>query len=208
MPVYTVGQLVTAANMNSMAQGLYRSTTLTAVANTVTETNLAVGAIAANVLGTDRLARMSAWGDWIQNSGSGLTTPRFKVKLGAGPTTVIDTGATTGDLRAQFAGYGWKLVCEVANRGATNSQLVNFTLSLSYNIGAGSQMIGGAFATGEGVYESIPAVGTTIGTVLAEGFNVSAIDTTASMNLAITTILPTATPTCQIQCYGWIIEIV
>lgn len=191
----------------------YRKSTTKAVTDTVADTDLLNGEITvgAGVMSTDRVVRLEAWGDWVQNSGASRTLPRFKIKLGGTPTTVIDTGAI-GNLHAGASAsrFGWKITCHIQNLGATNSQWTNFSLEITHAdsgaaVGSGSRTV---FTTGAGQYSVIGLAGTVVGGLaFAEGGAASAIDTTAAMALILSVINPTATSTCETKLYGALVTV-
>lgn len=187
----------------------YRKTTSKQVINTVTETDLLNGeiTIAANAMGASSVLRMTAWGDWIQNSGAATAMPRLKVKLGSGPTTVIDTGTGIAASVVNFnQRYGWRVAFEMMNLGATNSQLENFFLSigLTSNTASGSTLA----TTGEGVFGYFASGAGLAASGGAELFNTSALDMTASQALALTVILPSASTSLDMTLKGALVEII
>jgi hypothetical protein len=80
--------------MNELARAHWRKTTSKQVLNTITATDLLNGEITidAGAMSTNRMIRLTAFGDWVQTSAGATDVPRFKVKLGA--TTLIDTGVS------------------------------------------------------------------------------------------------------------------
>lgn len=80
---------------NAMAGVSFRKTTAKAVTNTVADTDLLNGEITipANEMGTDGLLRLTAWGDWEQDSGSGSDVMIFTLKLGG--TTLLKSAVAT-----------------------------------------------------------------------------------------------------------------
>lgn len=183
----------------------YRKTTSAAATNTITETDLLGGGITvgAGALGTTGVLRLTMWGDWVQNSGAGQNFPRFKLKLGAGPTVVLDTNAAPASQAANSASrFGWRVVAEVANLGVANSQWCSVTGRIAA-ANTGDVAATAAFTTGEGRYLSWGAMGT----AWFDGCGSAAIDTTAAMAVLFTVINPSATTT-ETKLFGALAEVV
>jgi hypothetical protein len=164
--------------------GFYRKTTAKQVVNSVVETDLLNGEItvAAGLMGTTGLLRLVAIGDWINNTGAALATPRIKLKFGA--TTLIDTNVIAALWVASAGRPGWKIEAEIGNLGAANSQYCTFVLSSGGFVNSGSAF----FTTGQGTINGLGG-GTQL---LGAGGNTSTEDTTAAKALALTVTLPTA----------------
>jgi len=181
----------------------YRKTTPKSVLNTNAETDLLNGELqlAAGVMGTNRLLRLTAWGDYIQNYTS-VATLRFKLKLGAAATIVMDT--STLDLSSNISPlrYGWRIMAEVLNLGAANTQLVHYVHIMGMSNPVAMTSFSFRFATGEGIYQGRDGISH------AEGFNVAAIDTAAAMNVALTVTQGYAQPTLETKLYGAVAEII
>jgi hypothetical protein len=211
----TNGQILTTSGgaavwANPSGVTSYRKTTAKAVTNTVTETDLLNGEIqvAGNVLGTTGVMRLTASGDWVNNSGGAADVPRFKLKLGAGPPTVIlDSSVMGATIAAASASrFGWKIVAETANLGATNSQWTDVRIDLSFSASSTAASVA-AFATGEGNYQAV-YTGSQKGYAIGVAGNTSAIDTTAAMNVILSVINPTASATCETKLYRALVEII
>lgn len=187
--------------------GLYRKTTAKQVVNTVAETDLLNGeiTIGAGVLGTTGLLRLTAIGDWIQNSGGATDVPRFKLKLGG--TTLIDTNVNGGAFISSSAfRNGWRFQALIALLGAANSQWVDFN-GIIGNAGT-SAIAANAFTTGEGRW-SAPLFSVTPGSnfVIYEGGNAGAVDTTLAAALALSVTLPAASATLDVTLKHALVEI-
>lgn len=175
----------------------FRKTTAKSVVNSVAETDLLNGefTVAANAMGANGIVRLFANLDWANASGTTLATPpRFKVKLGAGPTVVIDTGAfAVGNLlNGNFGRTTIPIMVTIQNMGATNVQQITF--ATAYNLESGSVLAGYALAyvTGTGISGIMP-VGTGLWfPFVSNGNGVGAIDTTAAMAVQLTVINPLA----------------
>lgn len=184
-----------------------RKTTAKAVTNTVTETDLLNGefTLPANTLGTNRLARLTAWGDAAY--GAAQAVPRIKFKYGATPTVVIDTSTPATNV---FGSSGatrcnWRIEVEMMALGATNAQNVMFDAWFTQT---GATPTAGtiAFATGQGVV-STPTANSTGTIVWARGGNTAAMDDTSSQAIILTTINGSATST-DVTLKGALLEIV
>lgn len=187
------------------AGGIYRKTTAKTVAGTVTETDLLNGEIivAANAIGVSGVLRLTAWGDWKNNSGAGADLPRFKLKLGG--TTLLDTGITGVNAALDNATRrGWRMTCEIENLGAANSQwaTLDLRLELGSNLGGG-----GRFTTGEGTYISSSA-GFSNAIAFALGGNSGAVDTSVAAALVLSVINASASASYDTVLKGALVEVV
>lgn len=108
----------------------YRKTTEKDVVNTTTETDLLNGeiTIGAGVMGTDRMARLTILGDYLNNSG-GTKTLTIKLKLGS--TLLFDSGASPA-ISATANRMPLRIVVEIPNLGAANAQWGSIIANLSY----------------------------------------------------------------------------
>jgi hypothetical protein len=182
---------------------VYRKTTAKAATNTITETDLLNGEIQlpASALGSNGLMRLTAWGDGVYTSGGNQPAPRFKFKVGSGPTIVIDTGTTGGNVVPTSATRcGWRIVVEWMNLGATNSQWA--TINGFITTTSGLSAANAAFATGEGIYAN---TGQAI--LLFDGSAASSIDTTVAQAIILSVINGSATST-EVKLFGAIVEII
>lgn len=182
---------------------IYRKLTSKTVNNTVTETDLlnAEISVGAGAMGANGLAVLTAWGDCLNNSGAGnIAMPRFKLKLGAGATVVVDTGAPATGFNLAAAGRkGWRIVAWIQNLALTNSQLISFGGTGGW--GGGAANIQAALTTGEGNYtNNVGAAAALLAT--AQGFNTSAIDTTAAMAIVLSVILPESSVNTEMKLFG------
>lgn len=187
----------------------YRKTTAKAVNTTVAATDLlnAEITIAAGAMGTTGLARLTAWGNYLQNSGGNAAMPRFQLILGG--TTLLDTGTTANSDGASATRGGWKIVAEILNLGAANAQLSSLHLSLSAQGGLGAAGPGNVFTTGDGYYTGMlnGTGGIVIGRV-AEGTNSTAVDTSTAKTLVLNVINGSASATYETKLLGALVEII
>jgi hypothetical protein len=184
-----------AVAVDAQLRTTYRKTTPKVVAASVAETDLLNGelTVAAGALGTNRLLRITAFGDWLLNGGpTSNMIPRFKLKLGAAATPVIDTGAIGNDVRANVSRWGWRLLAEIQNTAA-GAQAISFNLAITYNGGVGTVGTTTPLVVGEGVY----AIFGGIGIATAFGVNTSAIDTSVAMPVAFAVINPNSNALCE-----------
>jgi hypothetical protein len=160
-----------------------RKSTLTAVASTVSATDLLNSefTVPGNALGIDRVLRLEAFGDFKNNSGGSVAPPRLQLILGA--TTLIDTGTSSATVANSATRSGWEVRAKVAELNATNSQAIYFKLSLPLAMGIGAAGNSG-FSTGEGDYAIMAATGQAI----AAGFNTTSVDTTIANALTLKVI--------------------
>ena len=116
----TAARIFTLSDVTSTISAvLNRSTSTTTIVNDSAEQTLYSQSIAANLLSTNRMLRLTIFGSYLNNSGSNKTA-QLKVKFGS--TTLFDdvtAGLITGATDRPFF-----LQCWLANKGATNSQLL------------------------------------------------------------------------------------
>lgn len=175
--------------------GLYRKTTSKTVNNTVVETDLLNGeiTIAAGVLGTTGMLRLSTHVDGLNNSGAPATW-QLKVKLGA--TTLFDTGTLT--VNSQGASrFGWRLDFELLNLGTANSNVARMKLLLPQAALAGVTVAAG----------TVVAQGTGEKWTLIEDSFASTVDTSTSKTLVVTVTHGTAAATIETKLYGAVVEV-
>jgi hypothetical protein len=183
------------------AVGLYRKITSKTVNTSTADTDLLNGeiSIGANVLSTNGVARITCWGDLLNNTGGNATPQRWKVKLGSGPTTVLDTG-TGGTIGASASRFAWRAQIEIINLGATNSQWVSLIIHAFTPVASSSN---NGLTTGEGQY-----VIATNNLIIGEGGNTASIDTTASMAVIFSVINGSNSGSYETKLYGALIEVI
>lgn len=206
LPIGTTGQVLTvAAGLPSWAAaaGLVtqRKNSATAVNTTATATDLFAGAFTVPILTSTSIVRVTAWGDWLQNSGGTASPPRLQFAFGG--TTQLDTsaqsstGATSGATR-----WPWRLVATIANAGATNAQTLDFAFSLTGVLATNAF----PFTTGEGNYISVIAGGSGYG--VAQGSAAGTIDTTSAQALTLKVINGSASATYETKLLGALLEVI
>lgn len=188
-------------------QGIYRKTSSKQVVNTVAETDLLNGeiTIGAGVLGTNGILRLSAMGDFINNSGATQAGVRLKLKLGA--TTLIDTAAPANFWGSSASRFPWKVDVQIANLGVANSQWANLNFQAVSAVNVGTSVA--TFAVGEGLsFGALFAGGT--GPVTAHGSTAGpvAIDTTVSQALVLSVILPSTSPSLDMTLRSAVVELI
>jgi hypothetical protein len=181
---FATAEVVTAVEMNELARAHWRKTTAKVVANTVTETDLLNGEITidAGAMSTNRMLRITASGDLINNTGGTVGTPRLKLKLGS--NTLIDTNTIAAVWATSASRFPWKIETLIQNLGAANSQWTDFLIFATFNAVSGQN----GLTTGEGI-------GGTLSTTASwdiHGGIASAVDTTAAQALVLTVTLATA----------------
>jgi hypothetical protein len=180
----------------------YRKITAKTVNTSVAATDLLNGEItvAANVLGANGRLRLTASGDYLQNSGGTTNTWRFQLKLGA--TTLFDTGAVAQALSSQATRWPWKIIVEIQNT-ATGTQVAHIQVDVNF----GGTMTGSTatFTTGEGRYGGQSTNATQLG---GSAYNTSSIDTTAAVALVLNVINPSASATCETKLTSALVEII
>jgi hypothetical protein len=182
----------------------YRRTIAVTVNNSVAEVDLLGGGVtvAAGAIGPSGVIRLTAWGDLLSNNGI-IGVNQWKLKLGA--TTLIDTANPGANFRygGSATRYPWRLVAEIMNLGAANSQLVSFLLTYQSPLNNVTSL---AMATGEGytTSDSVP----TLPEIIAQGFNTAAVDTTVADALVLSVIQSAASVNQETKCYGALVEII
>lgn len=171
-----------------------RKTTPKAVANTVVDTDLLNGevTVGAGVMGIDRICRLTVSGDYENGSGAQVNFPRFKLKLGAAATVVIDTGTCTTAPISSAVGLrgGWRLVIEIANLGSAASQICY--MNGGVGIYSTSSSVASLFwPVGRGAY--VLRAEAQVGIAHIDGNNIAAINTAVAMPIVLSVVNPTAT---------------
>lgn len=203
---WVVGEIVTAAEMNTHVRDNFSwmygessrivKTTAKAV-STASEADLLNGefTLSANDLHSNRLMRLTAWGDCAFASGGAQAPPRFRFKMGSGPTTILDTN-TAGTIGNSATRGSWRIVVELQALGATNAQWATLVGQLvqpaNGGVGAGG---GAAFATGSGVYVTNSAAGGNGFDVAMRGGAAATIDTTSNQAVILTVLTASGTST-------------
>lgn len=111
------------------------------IAGTGAETTLYSKSISGNQMGTDKMLRLTMFGDILHNSGTGTSTATIKIKFG-GTIYFQDSYAFNGFDNANR--IPWGLIFHIANLGATNSQAIwgNMDLPALNNYAAPTTGIG------------------------------------------------------------------
>jgi hypothetical protein len=176
--------------------GIYRKTTPKIVNNTIVETDLLNGeiTIAAGVLGTTGMLRLTVFMDILNNSG-GIASWRFKVKLGgvvvfdSGAYNVTNSGSPRTSARMQF---------EMLNTGAANANVCSVRFVLPAISLANFSQVGTGTPADAGSGEKFN---------ISEGTGTSAIDTATSKLLEVTVTHGTAAATIETKLYGAVVEV-
>ncbi|MGE0680765.1 MAG: hypothetical protein AB7P69_07635 [Candidatus Binatia bacterium] len=153
---------------------LDRVTSTVDIVNDASEQALYSKSIAANVLSTNRLVRLSLLGDY-QNESGAVRTLQIKVKLGS--TTLFDD--VTGNISSSSGGanarrpFCVKLI--VGNKGATNSQIAN-----------GEFWLGSRVAATAGIGDLANAIGIDNDSYIAPFAGSAAEDTTSAKTFSVT----------------------
>lgn len=157
---------------------VYRKTTAKDVANTTTETDLLNSEIeiAAGVMGTDKAAKLTLWGDYLNNTG-GTPTTQLKIKFGG--TTLLDV--TTGGVGASASRRAWFIEFTIQNVTAA-SQISGGRASLGLPTAAATGT--GSLANAEYVGGPLQGAASTVDTAAAVAVAVTATHSTASASLS------------------------
>jgi hypothetical protein len=150
------------------------------VVNTVVETAIFTGSVPAGALGTDRMVRLTLYGDYLNNSAAGKTVT-FRVKYGA--TTLW------GDISPSLTGNDplrrtWQIELALGAQGASNVQVLSGRAAMT--------------STGVG---SVAGIGTLAGTPTFDQlfYGSAAEDSTAAKTLAVTVQHSAAVSTVSIR---------
>lgn len=191
-----------AAVTTSAVKPTYRKTTAKTVNTINTAVDLLNGEISipANVIGANGQLRLSAFGDWLQNSGGSTNTLRFQLLFGG--TTLFDTGAVAQALSSQATRWPWEIIVKIQNT-ATGAQVAR--ISLDVNFGGTSTGSTATFTTGEGRYGGQSTNATQLG---GSAYNTAAVDTTASQALVLNVINPSASATFETKLTSALVEII
>lgn len=188
----------------------YTKTTSKTVNTTVAATDLlnAEVTIAAGVMGTAGLVRLTAWGDCLFNVAGNPSPPRYQLLLGG--TTLLDTSACgASQLGAASAiRAAWRITAEILNLGAANSQMSFLVLRQGTAVAfatAGQS----AFTTGTGQYYTGGGTANVSFIASAEGVNPSTgVDTATSKTLVLNVINGNAGAGYETKLLGAKVEIV
>lgn len=166
-----------------------RVTTPVSNLNVNTETTMYAKSIAAGDLSTNKMLRLTLIGDMIANSVGNAKNLTVRVKYGA-TTMYAETinFATDSATRSPF-----RMVFELMNLGATNSQIVVGRYNLS-TAGGGTGP-----TTGEG--------GTTTANSVRELYGTAAEDSTAAKTLAVTMQWDLTNSTREVKVYAALLEL-
>lgn len=190
---WVTGEVVTAAEMNTnirdntnaLARRYFIKTTTKAVTNTVTKTDLLNGelTVASGDFGTTGRLRITAWGDFINNSGANRDIPRFALDINVGGDLVlVDTSVPTGvGCAASATRFAWRIVAEIQNLASTTSQMNTLTV-VGSSATAGTTDSQANFATGTGTYDLLN------GMWRAEGFGTSTFNSTGAVPVSLNVI--------------------
>jgi hypothetical protein len=180
---------------------IYRKATAKTVNTSVAATDLLNGEItvAANILGATGALRISAWGDWKQNSGGTAAPPRWQLLLGG--TTVFDTGTSSTVVTNSATRFAWKLDFIIHNQSASFQTAVVTGMIQMSTTTAGSTL----FTTGEGTYATYLNSSAGMGNLV--GFNTVAKDTTGALALVLNVINGSASASYETVLQGALVEI-
>jgi hypothetical protein len=182
----------------------YRKTTAKAVNTTTAATDLLNNGeitVGAGVLGTTGVLRLTAFGDWLQNSGGAAAAPRFQLVLGG--TTIFDTGALAVTFANNASRFGWEINAKIVNAGSASAQASTFNVILTTGNGP-SGAITTTFTVGEGNIE----IASGFQTVRGQAANPSTtVNTAASAALALNVINGSASATYETKLLGAIVEV-
>lgn len=210
--VRATGDLITPAIWNGEIVGnmnylygttlSYRKTTAKQVVNSVAATDLLNGevTVGAGVLGLTGVLRLTAWGDMLNNTGGNQNTPTFTAALGGTSVAVIATlpaAMSSGSTRTP-----WRIVVEIMNLGAANSQWSTATLLATFAMVSAAAAAGSA----EG-YTYAPAPVGGVAPVIAVSAGATAVDTSAAKALTLSVTNPVASANYDVTLKCALVEI-
>ena len=167
--------------LDDCSNGACLSGTVANISNTATETTVYSYTVPANTLTANSnhgCIATTIYGTFLNNSGSAITYD-VKVKLGAGPTTLIDTGnsgSMSASGSARMVNYEVLVCGNGTNASQTSSLFVNSFTPVN------------AATTGTGAWATSAIIGGFVGAA-------SALDSTTTQALAITVKLSSGTST-------------
>jgi hypothetical protein len=185
-----------------VSQVITRKTVPKIVNTTVAATDLLNGefTVPANAMGTNGVLRLTMWGDYLNNTGSTINTPRFQVMFGG--TLILDTNTAAQNTSTNYS-YPWRFQVEILNT-ATNAQVVYLNGFVCMDQNA---PFVAAFNAGNGIYGSSSYSGNNSFSPI-NGWNLGAIDTTAARALVFNVINGNAGASCQTRLDGAILELI
>jgi hypothetical protein len=192
----------------------YRKNTPKTVNTTVTATDLlnAEITIAANAMRATSFCQITAFGDWLQNSGGLSAPPRFQLVLGG--TTIIDTGALSATVVASATRGLWRISALIAAANSTGAQVTSWehgvaSGAITYTA-AGTNIA--LFTTGQGNYTTVPAHSNTSnsdgGQFEGKGYNVTSLDMTSSKTLVLNVINGSSSASYETSLKAALVEII
>lgn len=180
-----------------------KKTAITTVNTTVAATDLLAGGITigAGALGTTGVARLTAWGDSLQNSGGAAAPPRFQLLLGG--TVILDTGVS-GTLNAGTERGSWRMEALISAQASTAAQYVDFLMTFAPGHQFATQTTN-VFTTGNGVYEG--DTGVVNGIIVGKGGAAATKDSTAALAVVLNVINGSASASYETKNFGALLEI-
>jgi hypothetical protein len=182
----------------------YRKTTAKAVNTTTAATDLLNGeiTIAANVMGATGTLRLTAFGDFLNNSGGAVNNARFQLLFGG--TTIFDTDAGTFAWASSAVRFPWRLEVLITNT-ATNAQVCYFFFNIQVETAAPASAK--TAAIGEGAtYQGTSNSGHSNFTGWI--YNTAAKDTTGALALVLNVINPSASASVETTLKSALIEVI
>lgn len=181
----------------------YRKSTSKTVNTLGTAADLLNGEItlAAGVLGTTGVMRLTAIGDYLNNSGGTVTMPRIQLSLGG--AVLLDTGTTAATIGTTATRGGWRLIAEIGNTGSASTQWASLVWEIVTPNGSTAN---NAFTTGEGFYVTAPATGNlakAVGTT-----NAGTVNTALASALVLNILNGSASATVETKLFGALVEII
>ena len=194
----------------------YRKVTSKQVVNTVTESDLLNGEItlAAGVLGTDKMAKIVLWGDWLQNAGS-TSGPWFRLKIGSTYLFSWLVGNAMFNCADSATRWTWRYEATIAAANSTSAQVASiagwcsaFTSSSSGPVISFAGMNDGSLGSGIGLRQSFHNGATQAARETLNGNSTSAEDSTAALAVRFLVVNGVASANYDTTLRGAIVEIV
>lgn len=180
-PSISIGSSGVANVGSSVAAITYRKVTPKTVAGTIVATDLLNGeiTIGAGVMGTDKMLRLTAICDWLNNSGGTPNAPRIQLVLGG--ITLLDTNGVGAAVSSATRGP-LIIEAEIQNLAAANAQDA-FLKMFGNNGGGFGASVQANYVTGEGSYNVLGG-----SQLYAEGFGTGAVNTVPATALQLNVI--------------------
>lgn len=182
---------------------VYKKNTTKTVVSSTAATDLLNGeiTIAANALSATGILRLTAWGSYVQGSGSTQNSLRFDLLLGG--SGILDTGVLAATSASNAQVLPWRATACIVAQNATNAQFAQLEVDyLAVSVAASATL----YVTGSGIHRQESALGG-YAFVRAQGYNTAAQDMTSSKSLILRITQPVSHASMSTTLNGALVEI-